>query len=76
MAGDFPNLSTATTLQWPKPNNIDPTTRGWFPPYAITLAALATAVMVARLRAQVKKSTFGLGIDDLLACLAWVRLSL
>ncbi|KAH7118798.1 hypothetical protein B0J11DRAFT_76877 [Dendryphion nanum] len=71
MAGDFPNLSSDTMANWPE-LDLDPTTRGWYPPYAITLAALSTAFLVARIDSQVRKSYHGLGIDDALLISAWL----
>jgi hypothetical protein len=72
MAGNFPNLSTYTISRWPDESH-DPVTRGWYPPYAITFAAFASAVLVARLVSQVKKSASGIRADDMLVCVAWVR---
>ena len=70
MAGDFPNLSSNTMAQWPA-LNVDPDTRGWYPPYAISLAALSTAFLITRLDSQIRKSYHGLGVDDILLILAW-----
>jgi hypothetical protein len=73
MGGDFPNLSAETMAQWPSPNTTDPITRGWLPPYAISLAALSTVALFARLWSQLRKTADGLRLDDWLAFVAWVR---
>ncbi|KAF2001441.1 hypothetical protein P154DRAFT_619451 [Amniculicola lignicola CBS 123094] len=72
MGGDFPNLSAETMAQWPSPNTTDPITRGWLPPYAISLAALSTVAVFARLWSQLRKTADGLRLDDWLAFVAWI----
>ncbi|KAF2274833.1 uncharacterized protein EI97DRAFT_459800 [Westerdykella ornata] len=67
----FPNLTAFTYAGWPQPFP-SPATRGWYSPYAVTLASLAIAVVIARLISQARKSTKGLGIEDLFACLALI----
>ncbi|KAF2195321.1 hypothetical protein K469DRAFT_649142 [Zopfia rhizophila CBS 207.26] len=72
MAGDFPHLSLTVMSHWPKPDSIDPARRNWFPAFSITLEVLTTAVLCARLRSQITKSSGRLAVDDILACTAWL----
>ena len=63
----------STVLEWPQANTIDPESRHWFIPYASVLEILSTLVLAARLWTRVGRTGGGLGRDDILIVLAWVR---
>lgn len=76
MAGDFLHLDETTITHWPEADLTHPDSRNWFPAYSITLLLLTSAVVFARFLSQAKKSTTGLGVDDLLALIGWVHATL
>ena len=60
--------------EWPSPNTVDPERRHWFIPYASVLEVVSTLVLAVRLWTRGGKRGGGLGPDDLLIILAWVRM--
>jgi hypothetical protein len=75
MTGNFPNLSNSTVSGWPAASD-DPETRGWYPPYALTLTTVASVVVGTRIASQVKRNGCGFSVDDILICLALVSNSI
>ena len=76
MAGGFIYLDNETISQWPEPNFVNPKLRGWLLAYSIPITVLTSAIVFSRLWSQAKKSTDGLGIDDALCSIGWVRQTL
>ncbi|KAF2653006.1 hypothetical protein K491DRAFT_780614 [Lophiostoma macrostomum CBS 122681] len=70
MAGDFPAISAFTVSQWPETNSINPTTRGWYPPYTVTLTSASVVILATRLWPHAKRRPHDFGLDDLVCGLA------
>lgn len=62
---------------WPKPNYVDPQRRGneGVIVQAI-LVVLVTAIVIIRLYARIVITRAGIGLDDAMIIISWVRLSL
>lgn len=61
-------------VSWPKPNYIDPERRGNESVIVQSiLVVLVTAILIIRLYARIAITRAGIGLDDALIIIAWVR---
>jgi hypothetical protein len=62
---------------WPKPNYIDPERRGNESVIVQSiLVVLVTTILIIRLYARIVITRAGIGLDDTMIIIAWVRSSL
>jgi hypothetical protein len=69
-------ISLATVAKWPPANYTNPDRRRWLSPYVVSLQALATLVVAARVWTRMNKKAGGLGWDDAFIVLSCVCQSL